>query len=327
MQLSSSNPFAFALAFALTAAITLGAPQAQAQYPDKPLSLIVPYTPGGFTDALARAVARSLSERLKQPIVVQNVPGGGGNIGAARAAKSAPDGYTLYIGNNATITLNTLIYKSLPFNPLTDLAPVALIGESQCALVVPPSLGVKSVAELIALAKAKPGELNFGSTGAGGVSHLSGEMFKLANGVRMTHVPYKGTAPATADLLGGQLQLMFNDAVVPFIKSEKLRALAVSGSKRSSQLPDVPTFTELGITGYESYAWFGIFVPAGTPPAVITRLSSELNAVTQDPAFQKWMESQNGVALSSTPDELATVVKKDLTKWSSVVKATGIVAE
>ena len=187
---------------AIIAVITLAPFSALAQYPDKPLTLIVPYTPGGFTDALARAVAKPLGERLKQTIVVQNVAGGGGNIGAARAAKSAPDGYTLYIGNNATITLNTLIYKSLPFDPLTDLAPVALIGESQGALVVPPALGVKSVAELIALAKAKPGELNFGSTGAGGVSHFSGEMFKLAQGVRMTHVPYKGTAPATADLIG-----------------------------------------------------------------------------------------------------------------------------
>jgi tripartite-type tricarboxylate transporter receptor subunit TctC len=327
MHHASSNPFAGALALAIAAVVTLGAPEAQAQYPDRPLSLIVPYTPGGFTDALARAVARPLSERLKQAIVVQNVPGGGGNIGAARAAKSPPDGYTLYIGNNATITLNTLIYKSLPFDPLTELAPVALIGESQGTLVVPPSLGVKSVAELIALAKEKPGQLNFGSTGAGGVSHLSGEMFKLAQGVRMTHVPYKGTAPATADLLGGQLHLMFNDAAIPYIKAEKLRALAVTGMKRSTQVPDVPTFNELGITGYESYAWFGIFVPAGTPPAIVTRLSRELNAVTQDPAFQKWMQSQNGDARSSTPDELAVFIKKDLTKWGSVVKATGIVAE
>ena len=316
-----------ALNTAIIAAITLAPSAAHAQYPDKPLTLIVPYTPGGFTDALARAVAKPLGERLKQTIVVQNVAGGGGNIGAARAAKSAPDGYTLYIGNNATITLNTLIYKSLPFDPLTDLAPVALIGESQGALVVPPALGVKTVAELIALAKAKPGELDFGSTGAGGVSHLSGEMFKLAQGVRMTHVPYKGTAPATTDLIGGQLQLMFNDAAFQHIKADKLRALAVTGMKRSTQVPEVPTFTELGITGYESYAWFGIFVPTGTPAAVIARLSRELNAVTQEPVFQKWVQSQNGEALSSTPEELAAFIKKDLAKWGGVVKATGIVAE
>lgn len=331
MNHASSNSLAAALVLtgiiSITVLAALTAPAAHAQYPDKPLTLIVPYTPGGFTDALARAVAKPLGERLKQPIVVQNVPGGGGNIAAARAAKSASDGYTLYIGNNATITLNTLIYKSLPFDPLTELAPVALIGESQGALVVPPALGVKSVAELIALAKAKPGELNFGSTGAGGVSHLSGEMFKLANKVQMTHVPYKGTAPATADLLGGQLQLMFNDAAFPHIKADKLRALAVTGMKRSTQVPDVPTFTELGISGYESYAWFGIFVPAGTPAAIITRLSRELNAVTQDPMLQKWAQSQNGETLSSTPEELAAFIKKDLAKWSSVVKATGIVAE
>lgn len=315
------------IAFWSALLLTAQSSPALADFPEKPLQLIVPYTPGGFTDTLARTIAKQLGDRLKQNIVVQNVAGGGGNIGAARAAKSPADGYTLYIGNNATITLNTMLYKALPFDPLTDLSPVALIGESQGALVVPPSLGVKSVAELIALAKAKPNQLNFGSTGAGGLSHLSGELFKSANNVNITHVPYKGTAPATTDLMSGQLQMMFNDAAYTFVKADKLRALAVTGTKRSVNIPEVPTFSELGIAGYESYAWFGIFVPTGTPAPIIGRLSRELNAITQDTAFQKWMQSQNGEALWSTPDELNVFLKKDLVKWGKVIKENRISVE
>lgn len=312
------------LSAGLLAALSL---PAHADFPEKPLQLIVPYPPGGFTDTLARTIAKQLGDRLKQTIVVQNIAGGGGNIGAARAAKSPADGYTLYIGNNATITLNTMLYKTLPFNPLTDLTPVALIGESQGALLVPPSLGVRSVTELIALAKAKPNQINFGSTGTGGVSHLSGEMFKLAHNVNISHVPYKGTAPATTDLISGQIQMMFNDAAYPFVKADKLRALAVTGTKRSVNIPEIPTFIELGITGYESYAWFGIFVPTGTPAPIIARLSRELNATTQDIAFQKWMQSQNGEALWSTPDELNNFMKKDLVKWGKVIRENGITVE
>lgn len=308
---------------ALAAAATF----AFAAYPDKPLQLIVPYTPGGFTDAIARAVAKPLSDRLQQPVVVNNLPGGGGNIAAAKAAKSPADGYTLYIGNNATITLNTLVYKSLPFDPLADLVPVALIGESHAALVVHPSLPVHTFAELVAYAKARPGQLNFASTGTGGVSHLAGELLKSANGIKMTHVPYKGTAPATADLVGGQIQLMFNDAATSFIKADKLRALAVTGTKRQPQLPDVPTFAEVGVPGYDTYAWFGIFVPSGTPAAVIARLNRELVPITQDPAFQKWAQSQQADAISSSPDEAVAYIRRDLAKWTKVVKEVGLVPE
>ena len=298
-----------------------------ADYPDRQITLVVPYTPGGFTDNLARAVAKPLGERLNQQVVILNLPGGGGNIAAAKVAKSAPDGYTIYIGNNATITLNTMIYKSLPFDPLKDLAPVGLIGESHAALVVATSLPVKSFSELLAYARAKPGELNFGSTGAGGVSHLSGEMLKSNYKIKMTHVPYKGTAPATTDLLGGQLQLMFNDAAYAQIKAEKLRALAVTGTKRLSNFPDIPTFKELGVAGFETYAWFGIFVPSGTPPAIISKLSKDLMLVTQEPSLKAWALSQNGQMLSSNPQELADFLKSDIAKWAPVVKETGIVPE
>ncbi len=313
------------VAASLGAALT--AAPAHAAWPDKPLQIIVAYPPGGLTDALARAIAKPLSERLKQPVLVQNVAGGGGNIGAARAAKSAPDGYTLYLGNNATVGLNTLVYKSLPFDPLTELAPVMLVVESQSILVVHPGVAAQNVGELIALAKAKPDQLNYGSTGSGGISHLAGEMFKGATGARMTHVPYKGTAPALTDLLGGQIQMMFNDTGAPHVKSGKLRALAVTGAKRWPLLPEVPTLTEAGIAGFEKYNWFGMLVPAGTPGDVVTQLNRELVAIMRDPALQKWLEGQGAEAVIGTPEDFAAFIRRDLAKWAKLVKDTGITPE
>ena len=318
-------------AFRMLAAVAiflLGLAPAQGQaYPEKPLHLIVPYPPGGLTDASARMVAKSLSERLRQPVVIDNIAGGGGNIGADKAAKSTADGYTLYVGNNATVGINTLIYKKLPFDPIADFAPITLYAESQTILVVHPGLPARTVAELIALAKSRPGELNFGSTGTGGLSHLAGELFKSMAGVQMTHIPYKGTGPAQTDLLAGQIQLMFNDTAVPHVKAEKLRALAVTGGKRWPQLPDVPTFAELGIQGYETYNWFGILAPRGTPGAVIARLNRELVAVMQEPAVQEWMRSRGAEPVTGSPEEFAAYIRKDLAKWVRVVKETGIIAE
>ena len=306
---------------------TLAATAVHAAWPDKPLQIIVAYPPGGLTDALARAIAKPLSERLKQPVLVQNVAGGGGNIGAARAAKSAPDGYTLYLGNNATVGLNTLVYKSLPFDPLTELAPVMLVVESQSILVVHPGVAAQNMSDLIALAKAKPDQLNYGSTGSGGISHLAGEMFKGATGARMTHVPYKGTAPALTDLLGGQIQMMFNDTGAPHVKSGKLRALAVTGAKRWPLLPEVPTLTEAGIVGFEKYNWFGMLAPNGTPADIITQLNRELVAIMRDAAMQKWLEGQGAEAVTGTPEEFAAFIRRDLAKWAKVVKDTGITPE
>jgi tripartite-type tricarboxylate transporter receptor subunit TctC len=300
---------------------------AQAAWPDRPIQMIVAYPPGGFTDALARAVAKPLGERLGQQVIVQNVSGGGGNIGAARAAKAAPDGYTIYVGNNATVTINTLVYKSLPFDPLKDLEPVALIGGSRAILVVTPSLSVGTIPELIALAKAKPGVLNYGSSGTGGVSHLAGELFDADHSIKMTHVPYKGTAPAMADLLGGQLQVMFSDTAIPHINAGKLIALAISGTTRSKQAPNIPTFSELGVKGFDTYTWFGVMVPKGTESAIIQRLNKELTVVTKDPALQAWAESQNGDMMTSTPQEFAAAIQADLAKWKKVIDQTGVVAE
>ena len=315
------------IAKALIAACACAATLASAAWPEKPLQLIVPYPPGGLTDALARAVAKPLGERLKQSVVVQNVAGGGGNIGAAKAAKSPPDGYTIYIGNNATVGLNTLVYKSLPFDPLTELAPITLIVESQSIVVVHPSVAAQSVAELVALAKARPEQINYGSTGSGGVSHLAGEMFKGATGTRMTHVPYKGTGPALTDLLGGQIQLMFNDTAAPHVKSGKLRALAVTGAKRWPLLPEVPTLAEAGVPGFEKYNWFGILAPSGTPEAIITALNRELVAIMRDPVIQKWVEAQGAEATASTPEEFAAFIRRDLAKWARVVKDVGLTPE
>jgi len=307
--------------------LALAAASAHAAYPERAIHLIVPYPPGGLTDAVARAVAKALSDRVQQPVVVENIAGGGGNIGADKAAKSPADGYTIFIGNNATVGLNTLVYKQLAFDPLADLAPIMLIAESQTVLVVNPALPVKNVAELIALAKSKPGQLNFGSTGTGGLSHLVGELFNSAAGIQMTHIPYKGTGPALTDLLGGQIQVMFNDTSLPHIQSGKLRALAVTGAKRWPQLPDVPTLAELGMPGYETYNWFGILAPAKTPAGIVARLNRELLAIMQDPAMKAWMESRGAEAVTSSPEEFAAYIKKDLAKWTRVVKEVGITAE
>ena len=298
-----------------------------AAWPEKPIKLIVPYPPGGLTDAVARQIGGALAERLKQLMVIENVAGGGGNIGAERAAKSPADGYTLYLGNNATVGLNTLVYKKLNFDPLKDLAPVSIVAESQTLLVVHPSVPAKTVGELVALAKAQPGALNFGSTGAGGVSHLAGEMLKTATGTQMTHIAYKGTGPALNDLLGGQIQFMFNDPALPHVQAGKLRALAVTGKKRWRDAPEIPTLAELGYPGFETYNWFGLFVPAGTPAAIIQQLNRELVPALKEPAMQSWMQSRGSEAASSSPEEFAAYIRKDVEKWARVVKAVGITAE
>ena len=315
------------LGAAIGCLLALAAAGAGAAYPDRPIRIIVPYPPGGLTDAVARQVGNALAERLRQPVVIENVGGGGGNIGAQRAARSPADGYTLYIGNNATVGINTLIYKQLPFDPIKELAPISLVAESQTILVVHPSLPVKNVAELVAYAKSRPGQLNFGSTGTGGLSHLAGEMLKSSAGIQMTHIPYKGTGPALTDLLAGQIQLMFNDTAAPHIKSGKLRALAVTGTRRWAELPEVPTLAELGVAGYETYNWFGILAPAGTPADVIAMLNRELVAVMKDPAMQAWMQSRGAEAASGSVEEFAAYIRRDLAKWSRVVKETGVTAE
>lgn len=314
-------------AFAAAVPLLFAATHAQAAWPERPITLVVPYTPGGVTDALARVVATALSERLKQPVVVDNRAGGGANIGAALVARANPDGYTLLMGSAATHAINVSLYKKLSYDPIKDFAPISLVAEVPNVLVVNPSVPVHSVKELIAYAKANPGRLNFGSSGAGGTIHLSGELFKSMAGVQMTHVPYKGSAPAVNDLLGGQIQVMFDSSVVPYVKAGRLRALGVTSATRSSALPDVPTIAEAGLPGYEATAWFGVLAPAGTPEPVVTKLNTEISAVLRDPAVTKWMVGQGFEAAGGTPADFATHIRKETAKWARVVKESGATAE
>lgn len=310
---------ASSLAFAMTTA--------HAAYPERPVTLVVPYTPGGVTDALARTVAKSLSDRLNQPVIVENRAGGGANIGAAVVAKAAPDGYTLLMGSAATHAINASLYKKLTYDHVKDFAPITLVAEVPNILVVHPSVPANNVQELIAYAKSRPGKLNFGSSGAGGTIHLSGELFKTMAGVEMMHVPYKGSSPAVTDLIAGQTQLMFDSSVVPHIKSGKLRALGVTSAKRSAALPDVPTIAEAGLPGYEATAWFGVLAPAGTPQDVIQRLNTELNAVLREPGVQNWMKSQGFEVMGGSTEAFAEHIKKETAKWARVVAASGAVAD
>lgn len=314
-------------AFAAALPLLFGAAQAQAAWPERPITLVVPYTPGGVTDALARNVAKALAERLKQPVVVENRAGGGANIGAAVVAKANPDGYTLLMGSAATHAINASLYKKLSYDHVKDFAPISLVAQVPNVLVVHPSVPANNVKELIAHAKANPGRLNFGSSGAGGTIHLSGELFKSMADVDMTHVAYKGSAPAVNDLLGGQTQLMFDSSVVPHVKAGKLRALGVTSAKRSSALPDVPTIAEAGLPGYEATAWFGVLAPAGTPEPVIARLNGEISAVLRDPAVAKWMEGQGFEVGGGSPADFASHIRKETTKWARVVKESGASAE
>lgn len=310
------------------AASTLAmAAAAPAAYPDKPIKLVVPYTPGGVTDALARYVAKGLADRVGQPVIVENKGGGGANIGADAVAKSPADGYTLLMGSAATHAINASLYKKLTYDHVKDFAPITQVAQVPNILVLHPSVPANTVRELIDYAKKNPGKLNFGSSGSGGTIHLSGELFKSMAGVDMVHVPYKGSAPAVSDLLGGQVQVMFDSSVVPHVRSGKLKALAVTSAKRSSALPDVPTMAEAGLPGYESTAWFGILAPAGTPEPILARLHAELTAVLRDPATVEWMKAQGFDPVGDSPAQFASYIRKETDKWAKVVKASGATAD
>lgn len=309
-----------ALPFVVVAVTASGA---AAAYPEKPIRLVVPYTPGGVTDLLARAVGEKLGKSLGQSVVVDNRPGGGANIGADLVAKSPPDGYTLLMGSAATHAINSSLYRQIPYDHVKDFAPVTLVAKVPNILVVHPSVPAQSVKELIALAKAKPGQLNFGSSGSGGTIHLSGELFKSMAGIDMVHIPYKGSAPAVTDLLGGQIQVMFDSSVIPYVNAGKLRALGVTSARRSSALPDVPTIAEAGLPGYEATAWFGILAPAGTPREIITKLNTEIVRALNDPEMQERLRSQGAEVAGNTPEEFAAFIKAETQKWAKVVKESG----
>jgi tripartite-type tricarboxylate transporter receptor subunit TctC len=318
-----------AAAMALWAGL-LFAPAGQAQtYPARPVTLVVAFTPAGPSDVLARVIGRKLEEVLKQPFVIVNRPGAGGNLGAEVVATATADGYTLLMGNNSILATNASLYKSLPYDPVKDFKPISLIGEQANILVVNPKLPVHSVAELIALAKAEPGKLNYASSGVGTAAHLAGALFKAQADIDIVHVAYKGAAPALQDLVAGQVQMMFATAasVIGFINSGLVRPLAVTTLKRNAVLPDLPTVAEEGLPGFEATTWHGLVAPAATPPAVVARLHDATVAALRDPALAKSL-ADLGVDISgSTPEEFARYITAEIPKWTAVVKASGATLE
>jgi tripartite-type tricarboxylate transporter receptor subunit TctC len=316
------------LAAALGMTVVLVAPpQALAQaWPTKPIRMIIPFPPGGTTDILGRVAAQKMGEALGQQVVPDNRPGAAGNIGTELAAKAPPDGYTLLTAPGSTLTIHPSLYAKLPFDPLKDFAPVTVLAAVPNALVVHPSLPARNVKELIALAKSKPGQLNYASTGAGQSTHLSMELFKTMAGLKITHVPYKGSAPAVTDLLGGHVSLMFDNmpSALPHVKAGKLRALAVSTLKRSPVAPEIPTVAESGLPGFEVSVWFAVLAPAATPKAIVDRLNQILVKALQAPDVRERLLTQGAEPVGNTPEQFTDLMKRDLVKWAKVVKAADI---
>ena len=297
-------------------------------YPNKPITLLVPFPPGGPTDLVARVLAKKMSEQMGQSIVIDNKPGANGNIAAVAAAKAPADGYTV-LYNTSSITLSPALYKNLAYDVQRDLAPVALTAVVPLALVVNPGVPVNNVREFIAYAKANPGKLSYGSAGNGNVTHLAAFQLVRHHDIDATHVPYRGSAPADVDLVAGQIQFMTDtiNSVMPFVKDKRLKLLAMTTSQRMSLFPDVPTLGETVMPGFEAGAWQGIMVPANTPKAVVQRLNAEINKALQSAEVKEKLALQGAEPLGSTPEEYGAYVKKELARWAAVVKATGVTLE
>ena len=314
---------------AIAGAGLLAISDAQAQtWPSQPVRLIVGYTPGTGIDIIARSVGPKLQERLGQPFVVENKAGASGNIGSELVARSKPDGHTLLVAPG-TMVMVPALFKSLPFDTVKDFTPVSLAAVGSLLLVAAPSAGIDSVAQLVATSKANPGKLNYGSPGVGTPHHLSMELFKNVTGASITHVPYKGTAGAITDLLGGQIGVMFVPihVALPHVKAGKLKALALGSAKRHPTAPDIPTLAELGVPGVEVDIWYGFLAPAGTPRDVVARLNAELKAVLALPDIQSSFASQGLDTVSSTPEEFASLIERDIPRWARVVREAKIAAE
>jgi tripartite-type tricarboxylate transporter receptor subunit TctC len=321
MMRTASRSFAAALGAALLAAST---PLFAQNYPEKPVQVIVPYLAGGPADTAARVVAQGLAERMGQPFVVMNKPGAGGNIGHEAIAQATPDGYTLGIGGNTT-GANVGLYATLPYDPLKSFAPISIHYRDANILVVKADSPINSVADLIARAKAKPGEITFSSSGNGTSTHLSGELFNKMAGVTMTHVPYKGVPPAIADVMGGQVTLMFASStiVAPQIKAGKLKGLGVTSQKRLPMFPDLPTISEAGLPGFEATTWTGLMAPAKTPPAVIAKVHREVVATLNKPEVRAQLEGQGFEVVAGTPEEMQALIREDIDKWGGLFKSLG----
>jgi tripartite-type tricarboxylate transporter receptor subunit TctC len=298
-------------------------------WPAKPIRFIAPNLPGGPTDILARLIGQKLAEILGQPVFIENRAGAAGNIGTEAAAKSPPDGYTLVTGNNATFGANVSLYKRLGFDPIKDFAPVIFVATQPNILVVHPSLPANSVRELVALAKARPGQLNYSGSGMGANAHLAAELFKSMTGTSIVHIPYKSAAPALTDLIAGETQLMFATAlsVVPYIKANRVRALGVTTAKRSRSMPDVPTIAEAGVPGFEASTWHGVLVPAGTPVAIVDRLNAEINRMLQQADVRDRLAALGAEIVGGTPKEFADHIQREIPKWAKVIKIAGVQVE
>lgn len=300
---------------------------AQAQgYPNKPIKLIAPFPAGGLADVLARAVGDEISKTLGQPVIVENRAGAGGNIGAEAVAKSTPDGYTLLMTSAGILTANQFLYAKMPFDPEKDFVPVSNVADMPMLMVVNPKVEAKTLAELVALAKANPGKLNFGSPGVGTTGHLGLALFMHAAGIKLTHVPYKGAAPAITDLLAGQIDGVVDNppTVLPHIAADKLRPLAVAAKSRMPQLPNLPTAAEAGVANFQASSWFGVVAPAGTPPDVVARLQKEIAAALKQPVLVERFGKSGARLIGDTPDQFGKQIRDDRKMWGEIIKAAGI---
>ena len=295
-------------------------------YPSKPIRYIVPFPAGGGQDLVVRALAPRMSEALGQTVIVDNRPGAATMVGAELAAKSPPDGYTVFNGSNTTLAINPNLYSKVPYDPIKDFVAVTQIASLPNLLVVHPSLPVRTVKELAALARNRPGQLNYGSSGTGTPAQLAGVMFGDEAHAKLVHVPYRGSSQALTALISGETQMMFGSmtSTLPFVKSGRLRAIAVTGAKRSLAAPDVPTVAEAAFPGFEAVTWYGLFVPAGTPAVIITKLNAEVVKILRAPDFRDWLVAQGADPVGSTPDELAAFVKTELVKYAKIVKDSGM---
>ena len=310
---------------ALAALVAFVAPIRAADYPTRPIMLVVAFTPGGPSDVLARIIGKKMEQLLGAPFVIENRPGAGGNIAAESVARASPDGYTLLMGNNSILATNESLYKHINYSPEKDFIPITLIGTQANILIVNPDVPARSLKELIALAKAQPGRINFASSGYGAAAHLAGELFKADAKIDIIHVPYKGAAPALQDVIAGHNQMMFATAasVMGHIEGGRVRALAVTTLKRTTALPDIPTMDEAGLKGFDASTWHGLVAPAGTPPQVIATLHDAAVKALQDPAVQASLGKLGVDIVGDTPQEFRAYIKSEIPKWTAIVKASG----
>lgn len=315
------------LAAATACAIAAGATHAQ-DYPTRPVRMLVPSTPGGSVDTLARSVSARLSEKLGQQIVVDNRAGAGGVIAAEVTAKAVPDGYTLLMCTVSSCATNVSLHRSLPYDPVKDFAPITLVATQNLMLLVHPSVTSGAVKDLVALAKASPGKYSFASAGNGTGGHLSGELFRILAGIDLLHVPYKGVAPALVDVIAGQVSMTFASIIsgMPQWKTGKLRALAVTGGKRSPAAPELPTMMEAGVKGYESATWYGVLAPAKTPPAIVRKLNAEIVGILKQPEVRDRLSKEGADPVGNTPEEFGAYIRSEIAKWGKVIRAAKIQA-